>query len=313
MEAFTVSLLNGLVQGLLLFMVAAGLTLVFGMMGIINFAHTSLYMVGAYLAYSAGKLFGFFGGVVVAPLIVAAIGVGLERTLLRPLHGRDHGSQLLMTFGIALVVEELMKMLYGNYAVPYAVPEYLRFPAFMVYGTQYPFYRVFVAGTAGLLFLILFALLRLTRLGIVIRAAVQRPAMTGALGHNVDALFMLTFGVGAWMAGVAGAVGGALLTTSPMVATDMAVLAFVVVVVGGLGSLGGAFVASLLIGLLTSFSIRLDVSVADIAGLIGLYDTVATLGPLTTLSLSSFATAIPVVLMLVVLLLRPAGLAGERL
>lgn len=313
MEAFAISLLNGLVHGLLLFMVAAGLTLVFGMMGIINFAHASFYMLGAYFAFTLGKVLGFFGALVVAPALVGVIGIAAERFLLRPVHKYGHGSELLMTFGIAIVFEELMKMIFGNYAVPYQVPEALRFSAFSLFGTDYPFYRIFVAATAGVLFLVLYLLLRRTRVGIVVRAAVQRPAMTGALGHNVDAVFMGTFGIGAWMAGIAGAVGGALLTTSPNMATEMAVLVFVVVVVGGLGSLGGAFVASLLIGLLTSFAVRLDFSIADIAGIVGMRDAVAAVGTLTTLNLASFATAIPVIVMLLVLLLRPAGIAGDRL
>jgi branched-chain amino acid transport system permease protein len=313
MEAFAISSLNGLIHGLLLFMVAAGLTLVFGMMGIINFAHASFYMLGAYFAYVLTRHIGFFGALIVAPILVAVIGTFVERYLLRPLHKHGHGSELLMTFGLALVFDELMKMFFGNYAVSYQVPDALRFPAFTLFGAGYPFYRVFVGLTAALLFAILFYLLRYTRIGLVVRAAVQRPAMTSALGHNVDAVFMSTFGVGAWMAGVAGAVGGALLTTSPNMATEMAVLVFVVVVVGGLGSLTGAFIASLLIGLLTSFSVRLDFSIADIAALVGAREVVSSIGTLATFNLSSFATAIPVVVMLVVLLLRPAGIAGDRL
>lgn len=313
MEFLTLSVMNGLIYGLLLFMVSAGLTLVFGMMGIINFAHASFYMVGAYLAYSLGKVIGFWGGLIVAPLVVALIGILVERFLLRPVHRYGHAHELLMTFGLAFVFEEAMKLLFGNYAVPYNQPSALRFPAFSLFGTDYPFYRLFVGLTAIVLFAILFWILRRTRLGLVVRAAVQRPGMTGALGHNVDRLFMGTFGLGAWMAGVAGAVGGALLTTNPTMALEMSVLVFVVVVVGGLGSLEGALVASLLIGLLTSLSVGIDVSAADIAGLVGLGGAVAALGGLATTKVSTFAGAMPVLVMLVVLMLRPAGLFGEKL
>ncbi|MBR1222488.1 branched-chain amino acid ABC transporter permease [Bradyrhizobium sp. U87765 SZCCT0131] len=313
MEFIVVSTINGLIYGLLLFMVSAGLTLVFGMMGIINFAHASFYMIGAYLAYSLVKLIGFAGALIVAPILVGIIGIVVERFLLRPVHKFGHAHELLMTFGLAFVAEELMKLVFGNYAVPYGVPAALRFPAFSLFGTDYPFYRIFVGLTALVLFSILFYLLRRTRIGIVVRAAVQRPAMTGALGHNVDTLFMGTFGLGAWMAGVAGVVGGALLTTSPNMALEMGVLVFVVVVVGGLGSLEGAFAASLIIGLLTSLSIGIDVSVADLFGYVGLGSVVTALGGPLVVKLSTFAGAMPVLVMLIVLMVRPAGLFGDRL
>ncbi len=313
MEFLLISAINGLIYGLLLFMVAAGLTLVFGMMGVVNFAHASFYMLGAYMAYVLGGYIGFAGALLIAPLLVGVVGILIERFLLRPMHKHGHAHELLMTFGLAFMFEELMKMLFGNYAVPYNVPGYLRFPAFTLFGTEYPFYRIFVGLTALVLFIILFAILRGTRTGVVVRAAVQRPAMTGALGHNVDALFMGTFGLGAWMAGVAGAVGGALLTTNPNMALELGVILFVVVVVGGLGSLEGALVASVLIGLLTSFAVGLSISFADIAGLVGARDIVASLGSLATVPLSTFASAIPVLLMLLVLMLRPAGLFGEKL
>ncbi|MGO4713786.1 branched-chain amino acid ABC transporter permease [Bradyrhizobium sp. 2TAF24] len=313
MEFIVVSTINGLIYGLLLFMVSAGLTLVFGMMGIINFAHASFYMIGAYLAYSLVKLIGFAGALIVAPILVGIIGIVVERFLLRPVHKFGHAHELLMTFGLAFVAEEMMKLVFGNYAVPYNVPAALRFPAFSLFGTDYPFYRIFVGVTALVLFSILFYLLRRTRIGIVVRAAVQRPAMTGALGHNVDTLFMGTFGLGAWMAGVAGVVGGALLTTSPNMALEMGVLVFVVVVVGGLGSLEGAFAASLIIGLLTSLSIGIDVSIADLFGYVGLGGIVTALGGPLVVKLSTFAGAMPVLVMLIVLMVRPAGLFGDRL
>lgn len=312
MEFVVVSTLNGLVYGLLLFMVSAGLTLIFGMMGVINFAHASFYMLGAYLAYSIGKVAGFWVGLIVAPIVVGLIGVLVERYMLRRVHGFGHSQQLLLTFGVALVVEEVIKVFFGNFPVSYREPEALRGAAFTLFGINFPDYRLFVAAVAVLLLGILFLLLQKTRIGIIVRASVQRPAMVAALGHNVPVVFSSVFGVGAWMAGLAGAVGGALLTTSPAMAGEMTVIAFVVVVVGGLGSLMGAFLASLLIGLLTSFSVGFHVSLADLAGLFGLGAQARSFGGLMTLDIASVAASLPALVMLVVLLARPAGLMGER-
>ena len=312
MEFFVVSTLNGLSYGLLLFTVSAGLTLIFGMMGVINFAHASFYMLGAYFAYSLSKLSGFWGALVLAPFAVAAIGVFIERFMLRRVHGHGHSHELLLTFGLAFVAEEVMKMFYGNYAVTYLPPSALRFSAFSLFGTDYPAYRVFMGVTSLALFVILFLVLHRTRLGIVVRAAVRRPAMVGALGHNVPAVFMGVFGLGAWMAGIAGAVGGALMTTNPNMALELGVIVFVVVVVGGLGSLEGALIAALMIGLLTSFSVGIDLSLADMARWIGVHTQSGAAGSLMTLKMSSLSAAMPILLMLIVLLVRPAGLMGDR-
>lgn len=313
MEFFTVSALNGLIYGLLLFAVSAGLSLIFGMMGVINFAHASFYMLGAYFAYLLTGYIGFWPALVIAPLLVAVIGVVVERFMLRRVHAHGHAHELLLTFGLAFVFDELIKMFFGNYAVTYRPPEELRFAAFTLFGTDYPFYRIFVGMTAMLLFAILYYVLKKTRIGIVVRAAVRLPMMVGALGHNVPLVFMGVFGLGAWMAGIAGAVGGALLTTNPNMAHELGVIVFVVVVVGGLGSLEGALAASLLIGLLTSFSVGLDFSIADMAGWVGLGSALAgEPGGLLTTKLSTFSAAMPVLVMLLVLLMRPAGLMGEK-
>lgn len=311
MEFFTVSALNGLIYGLLLFTVSAGLTLVFGMMGVINFAHASFYMVGAYAAYAISAVLGFWVGLAVAPLIVAAIGIFIERYMLRRVHAHGHAQELLLTFGLTFVFEELVKMFFGNALLGYGPPPELRFTAFTLFGTAYPFYRLFVGLVAVVLFTMLWLLLRHTRVGIVVRAAVKRPAMVGALGHNVPLVFMAVFGLGAWMAGLAGAIGGAMLTTSPNMALELGIMVFVVVVVGGLGSLGGALIASLLIGLLTSFSAGISLSLADIAGLVGLKEQAMAMGGIMRSQLSVFSAAMPVLLMLVVLMARPAGLMGD--
>lgn len=312
MEFLIISTLNGVVYGLLLFMVAAGLTLIFGMMGVVNFAHASFYMIGAYLSYTIARYAGFWVGILVAPLIVGLIGVVIERTMLRRIYDAGHSQQLLLTFGLAFVIEEIVKIFYGNFPVSYRQPTELAGAAFSVFGTNFPSYRLFTGLAALLMLGILYLLLQKTRIGIIVRASVQRPAMVSALGHNVPMVFSGVFGVGSWMAGLAGAIGGALLTTSPNMAAEMTVIAFVVVVVGGLGSLQGAFLASLLIGLLTSFSVGFNVALADLFGLIGLGEQARAMGGLMTLQLSSIAGSLPALIMLIVLLTRPAGLMGDR-
>lgn len=312
MEFFTVSLLNGTIYGLLLFMVSAGLTLIFGMMGVLNFAHTSFYMVGAYLAYSLQKVIGFWPAIMISPLIVGVLGALVERYLLRRVHRYGHGHQLLLTFGLSFIITEVIKLFYGNYPVDYRVPESLSFSAFPLFGADYPFYRLLIGGTSILMFVLIYLLLTKTRVGIVVRSAIYRPRMVEALGHNVPMVFMGVFGVGAALAGLAGAVAGAFYTTNPNMALELGVLVFVVVVVGGLGSLEGAMLSSLLIGLISSFAVGVDYSLADLFGVFGVREWAEHIGGLVTLKVSSLAATIPFVLMLLVLLFRPQGLMGNR-
>ncbi|AEC21337.1 branched chain amino acid ABC transporter permease [Pusillimonas sp. T7-7] len=312
MEFFTVSLLNGTVYGLLLFMVSAGLTLIFGMMGVLNFAHTSFYMVGAYLAYSLEKVLGFWPAIIISPLIVGVLGALVERYLLRRVHRYGHGHQLLLTFGVSFIIAEVIKLFYGNYPVNYRVPDSLSFSAFSVFGADYPFYRLLIGGTSILMFVLIYLLLTKTRVGIVVRSAIYKPRMVEALGHNVPMVFMGVFAVGAGLAGLAGAVAGAFYTTNPNMALELGVLVFVVVVVGGLGSLEGAMVASLLIGLITSFAVGIDYSLADFLAYFGAREWAESVGGVLTLKVSSLSATIPFFLMLLILLLRPSGLMGDR-
>lgn len=312
MEFLVISVLNGVVYGLLLFMVSAGLTLIFGMMGVLNFAHASFYMLGAYFAYTLSGLFNFWVGLLVAPLLVAAIGILIERYLLRKAHAYGHAHELLLTFGLAFIFEELVKLFYGDFPVDYGVPAELSFTAFNIYGTSYPFYRVFIGTVAVLMFIAVFLLLAYTRIGLIVRAAERLPMMAQALGHNVPVVFMGVFGTGAALAGLAGAVAGAFYPTNPNMAIELGVIVFVVVVVGGLGSLAGSLAASLLIGLFSSFAVGLDWSLASAMGLIGLGEWAESVGGLLTLRLSAVSGAVPFLLMLIVLLVRPAGLMGVK-
>ncbi len=211
----------------------------------------------------------------------------VERWFLRRVHRYGHAHELLLTFGLAFIIAETIKLFYGNYPVDYRIPASLDVAAFTIGQQQYPAYRVLMAAVAIAMFALLYLLLTRTRIGIVVRAAIYKPRMAEALGHNVQLVFMGVFGVGAALAGLAGAIAGAFYTTSPNMALEVGVIVFVVVVVGGLGSLGGAMVASLLIGILTSLAVSVD-------------------------RLSSFAATLPFALVLLVLLVRPSGLMGEK-
>ena len=312
MDAFLFSLLNGMVYGLLLFMVSAGLTLVFGMMGVLNFAHASFYMLGAYFAYTLQGLVGFGPAVVLATLLSGGVGVVVERFFLRRVHHHGHAHELLLTFGLAFIIAETIKLVFGNYPVDYRIPASLDFAAFTIGRQQYPAYRVLMAAVAIAMFAALYLLLTRTRIGIIVRAAIHKPRMAQALGHNVQLVFMGVFGVGAALAGLAGAVAGAFYTTNPNMALEVGVMVFVVVVVGGLGSLGGAMLASLLIGVLTSLAVGVDRSLADLLAAVGAGAWAQGVGGLLTLKLSSLAATLPFALMLLVLLVRPGGLMGEE-
>ena len=312
MEYLLVSLLNGLIYGLLLFMVSAGLTLIFGMMGVLNFAHASFYMLGAYFAYTLQPFIGFSLSLVLTPVLVGGVGIVVEKYFLRRVHQYGHAHELLLTFGLSFIIAELIKLFFGNFPVNYRVPAALDFAAFQIDGANYPFYRVLMGAVAIAMFGVIYLLLTKTRVGIVVRSAIYRPKMAEALGHNVPIVFSGVFGVGAALAGLAGAIAGAFYTTNPNMALELGVIVFVVVIVGGLGSLGGAMIASLLIGVVTSISVGIDLSLADLFGVFGARSWAESIGGLFTLKLSSLSATIPFALMLLVLLIRPSGLMGEK-
>ena len=312
MDWILFSLLNGVSYGLLLFMVSAGLTLIFGMMGVLNFAHASFYMLGAYFAYVLQGRVGFGTAVVLAALLAGGVGAVVERFFLRRVHRYGHAHELLLTFGLSFMIAEAIKLFFGNYPVDYRIPKSLDVAAFMIGSQQYPLYRVLMGGVALAMFAAIYLLLTRTRVGIVVRSAIYRPRMVEALGHNVQLVFMGVFGVGAALAGLAGAIAGAFYTTNPNMALEIGVMVFVVVVVGGLGSLGGAMLASLLIGVMTSLAVGVDHSLADALAVVGVGDWARDVGGLLTLKLSSLAATLPFALMLLVLLFRPSGLMGDK-
>jgi branched-chain amino acid transport system permease protein len=312
MDNLFVSVLNGTIYGLLLFMVSAGLTLIFGMMGVLNFAHASFYMLGAYFAYALQGVFGFWGALLTASLLVGVVGIIVELFFLRRVHHHGHAHELLLTFGLSFIIAELIKLFFGNFPVNYRVPGSLDFSAFTIGSSAYPAYRVLMGAIAIAMFVVIYLLLTYTRVGIIVRSAIYKPRMAEALGHNVPMVFMGVFGVGAALAGLAGAVAGAFYTTNPNMALELGVMVFVVVVVGGLGSLGGAMMASLIIGVITSLAVSVDASVADLLACLGAGVWARDVGGLFTLKLSSLSATIPFALMLLILVMRPNGLLGEK-
>jgi len=298
LEFFVISLLNGVSYGLLLFMLSSGLTLIFSMMGVLNFAHTSFYMLGAYFAYTISGVVGFW------PALIYC---------LRRVHKFGHVPELLVTFGLSYLILEVVQLVWGRSTVPYGLPEQLQGPLFTLYGTQFPKSRSFVMLVALLMLLSVWLLLTRTRIGLVIQAALKYPEMVEALGHNVPRVFMLVFGGGAALAGLAGVIGGNTYVTEPAMAASVGSIIFVVVVVGGMGSLAGAFLASLLIGIVQTFAVALDYSLIHAFKMIGVAVTEQTFGyPLLKLTVSQVAPILPYLFLVLILIFRPKGLLGTR-
>ncbi len=313
MEFTLISLLNGLSYGLLLFMLSSGLTLIFSMMGVLNFAHASFYMLGAYFGFAISQMLGFWPALLIAPLAVGVIGALVERFGLRVVHKHGHVSELLFTFGLSYLVVEVVQMIWGRAAVPYRIPPELDGPLFTLYSVSFPIYRGFMMAVALLMLGAIWLLLTRTRVGLVIQAALTHPAAVEALGHNVPRVFMGVFGAGCALAGLAGVIGGNAFVTEPGMAATVGSIIFVVVVTGGMGSLSGALLASLLIGMIQTFAISLDWSLLAPLARIGV-TVVPDSGTyrLLSLTLSEVAPILPYVLLLLVLTLRPRGLMGTR-
>jgi len=313
LELIIFSTLNGLLYGLLLFLLASGLTLIFSMMGVLNFAHASFYMLGAYFGFQVSLYVGYWPGLILAPLLVGGIGALVERYGLRTVHKHGHVAELLFTFGLAFMIEELVQMVWGKVPVDYRVPDLLNFSAFTLFSTTYPAFRMFMLITSVVVFLGLLLLLTKTRVGLIIRAALTHPNMVGMLGHNVPLVFMMVFGVGCGLAALAGVIAGPALVTQPAMAASLGPILFVVVVVGGLGSLPGAFIAALVIGLVQTFAVAINVSVADLLAPLGITLTRDSMGgDLWMATVAQVAPIIPYLLLVLVLIFRPKGLMGYR-
>lgn len=313
MEFFALSMLNGLSYGLLLFMLSSGLTLIFSMMGVLNFAHASFYMIGAYAAYSVSTRIGFWPALVIAPLVCFVIGALVERVLLRRVHQYGHVSELLLTFGLSYLIVEFIRLIYGRLPVEYKVPAELDGPLFQVFSSTFPIYRGFMALVAVLMLVSIYLVLTRTRIGLVIQAALTHPHTVEALGHNVPRVFMLVFGGGTALAGLAGVIGGNAFITDPSMADSIGPIVFVIAVVGGMGSLAGAFIASLLIGLIQTFAVGIDASLMGLLNRLGAGITPDTFFySVWSLKVSQIAPVLPFVIMVLMLIFRPKGLMGTR-
>ncbi|MAC80717.1 MAG: branched-chain amino acid ABC transporter permease [Rhodobacteraceae bacterium] len=316
MDLVLVNLIDGLVTGLLLFMLSAGLTLIFSMMGVLNFAHASFYMLGAYFAYQISVYLGFWMGLLVAPLIVGVLGAGIERYGLRRVHQYGHVPELIFTFGLALLIEEVVQFVWGKDQVPYVIPQILEGAAFAIAGNTIPLYKVFMIFLSLAIFGGLLYVLTKTRVGMIIQAALSYPRTVEALGHNVPLVFMGVFGVGTALAGVAGVIAGPVLSTFPGMGVVLGSIVFVTIVIGGLGSLGGALFASLIIGWMTTFAKAYDMRMEDLLTAVGftkpdpIWDSAWQ--DLWTLTSPQVADILPYLLMVVVLIIRPYGLFGKR-
>jgi branched-chain amino acid transport system permease protein len=240
--------LNGFQLGFMLFLLAAGLTLVFGVMDMINLAHGSLYMVGAFLAAWLTRVSGsFLVGALGAVLLTALFGMLLETSLLRTLYARDHLSQVLATFALILILNDGVKMVFGN-DLPLSIPQALEGPVQILPGLVYSSWRLLIIGVGLVIALLLYLLVQKTRIGALVRAGASNREMSSAMGVNVGRLFTLVFGLGAALCAVAGSLLGPLLAVQVGMGENILILAFVVVVIGGIGSIRGALIGALLVG-----------------------------------------------------------------
>jgi len=304
-EYSLVLLLNGISFGLLLFMLSSGLTLVFSLMGVLNFAHAGFYMLGAYIGYEASLRINFWAGLVLAPLTVGGIGMAVEYFGLRKVHRYGHAAELLFTFGLAFLIDEATHLIWGRSAVNYAIPAALSGPLFSIGEAQFPIYRGFIILISVAMLVAIWMLLRMSRIGLIIRGALTHPNTISTLGHDLPWVHMLVFGIGAALAGLAGAVGGAAFVTEPGMAHALGPIVFVVVVIGGLGSLGGAFVAALLIGCIQTFAVVADFNLGGILPFLHW-------NGIESITVSRLAPVLPYFLMILLLVLRPQGLMGKR-
>jgi branched-chain amino acid transport system permease protein len=263
---FSIQLLNGVQYGLLLFMLAAGLTLIFGIMGVVNLAHGSFYMLGAYLAWWLSSLTGSFALAIAGGALLSVVfGLALERLLFRHFYDRDHLDQVLLTFGLIYVFEELRSILWGDDVHGVKVPDLLSASIPLTDNLSYPVYRLFISGVCVALAVGLYLLISRTRLGMKIRAGAFNRDMTEALGINIKLIHAIVFAIGVALATVAGIIAAPISSVYPNMGAQVLIMCFVVVVIGGIGSVGGALIAALLVGLVDTFG---KVLLPQVAGML---------------------------------------------
>lgn len=300
---FLILCLNGLQYGLFLFLIAAGLTLVFGVMGFINLAHGVQYMVGAYLIFAFTGLTGSFWIALVLSMISALmIGLLLEYLVFRHLYARSHLDQVLATFGIIIFLNELAKVLFGPATLSIDAPELLSGSIQLTEQLRYPVYRLVTIAMGLIVAVGLFLTISYTRTGMLIRAGSTSPEMVSALGVDIKRLFRIVFGVGAMLAGFAGAIAAPIFAIEPGMGDNILIIAFVVIIIGGVGSIGGAFVAALLVGLIDTLGRSL---VTELLGLAFNASMANQIGP-------ALASMLIYILMATILVFRPKGLLPAK-
>jgi len=293
---FCIQLLNAVQYGLLLFLVASGLTLIFGIMGIVNLAHGSFYMIGAYLAWSlSGSLGNFWAAIALGIVLSVLLGMLLEWLLMRHLYRRDHLYQVLLTYGLILIFEELRSIIWGDDVHGVPVPDVLSASVPLTDTLEYPVYRLWMSGVCVVLAVLMYWLIQHTRLGMMIRAGASNRDMTQSLGINIQLLYRLVFALGVALAAFAGMIAAPVSSVFPGMGGQVLIICFVVVVIGGIGSVKGALVAALLIGLVDTFGKVLEIEIGGFR------------------VLPELAGMSVYLLMAVVLLWRPEGLFGKRL
>lgn len=295
LATFLIQLLNAVQYGLLLFLVAGGLTLIFGIMGIINLAHGSFYMVGAYLAWSLTSAFGSLWIAIPAGIVLSVlIGLFLEWLLIRRLYRLDHLQQVLLTYGLILIVEETRSIVWGNDVHAVAVPDLLSSSIALTDTLSYPVYRLWISAVCVVFAVLLYLLIQRTRLGMRIRAGASNREMVQSLGIDIGLLYRFVFALGVALAAFAGMIAAPVSSVFPGMGNQVLILCFVVVVIGGIGSVKGALVAALLIGLVDTFGKVIDLQIGGVR------------------LLPELAGMSVYLLMAAVLLWRPAGLFGQR-
>jgi len=291
--------LNGVQLGMLLFLLAAGLTLIFGIMDLVNLAHGSLYMIGAYFAATFAAVTGsFIAGALLALAATLLVGMAVEVIAIRRLYGRDHLDHVLGTFGLLLFFNELVRLIWGPAGMTLPLPSQMLTAVQVLPGVYYPAYRIVIIAMTLVVALLLYILVMRTRIGMLIRAGASNREMVGALGVNIKLLYTLVFGLGAALAGFAGLMQAPILTVQIGMGENILILAFVVIIIGGIGSIRGAFVASIFVGLVDTIG---RAFLPDLLRLFLSTNAASTLGP----SLSSMMIYM---LMAAILVFRPEGL-----
>lgn len=280
----TMNIFNGLVYGALLVVMSSGLALIYGLRRVVNFAHGALYMLGAYIGYTVALYSNFWAALIIAPLVMAFIGACLDRYGLRLLQDRDPLAVVLVTFGMLLIIEDFVQSVWGKSNLSLPAPDILS-SSLTIFDTQIPSYRIAVIVVGAIVAISLSLWLRFSRVGLFVRAASTDPDTTAMQGVNTDRVSAMVVALGTGLAGLAGVVAAPFLSLSPTMSGDVLIDSFVVVVIGGLGSLAGAFISALIIG------------------------QVQTLG---AVFLPEASTILPFILMIGILLWKPSGLAGNR-